>query len=105
MRIFCLQQVDDRYIRTIHLHSSGGSGGGSSTGKNSHRAKTLTNGQQYRERHEPSGPRDRHDSSSTSRVRTLMSHLAQTSGRGELIFFFALFLFFFEAGTLLISIF
>lgn len=67
-----LQQVDDKYIRTIHLHSSGGAGG--SSGKNAHRAKTLANSQQ---------PRDRHDSSGTSRVRSLMSHSLQTSGHGE----------------------
>lgn len=69
-----LQQVDDKYIRTIHLHSSGGSGGSvGSSGKNSHRVKTLANSQQYRERHDPS---------TSSRIRTLAAHLAQ-SNRGE----------------------
>lgn len=73
-----LQQVDDKYIRTIHLHSSGGSGSGGSGsaggGKNSHRAKTLTNSQS----------RDRHDSNGSSRARTLASQFSQSSaGRGE----------------------
>lgn len=76
-----LQQVDDKYIRTIHLHSSGGSGSSSSVGssasggKNSHRAKTLTNSQS----------RDRHDSNGSSRARTLASQFSQSSGRGEYI--------------------
>ncbi|XP_055300001.1 uncharacterized protein LOC129567297 [Sitodiplosis mosellana] len=74
------KQVDDKYIRTIHLHSSGGSGSGSSSGggtagggKNSHRAKTLTNSQS----------RDRHDSNGSSRARTLASQFSQSSGRQE----------------------
>lgn len=89
-----LQQVDDKYIRTIHLHSSGGAGG--SSGKNAHRAKTLANSQQ---------PRDRHDSSGTSRVRSLMSHSLQTSGHGEFSSCFPFLSFFFPFGSfLLISI-
>ncbi|XP_031624821.1 uncharacterized protein LOC116341720 [Contarinia nasturtii] len=66
------KQVDDKYIRTIHLHS-GGSGSNGSAGKNSHRAKTLTNNQ----------PRDRHDSNSSSRARTLASPFSQSYGREE----------------------
>lgn len=69
-----LQQVDDKNIRTIHLHSSGGSGGSAgSSGKNFHRAKTLANNPQYRERHEPN---------TSSRIRTVAAYLAQ-SNRGE----------------------
>lgn len=71
--VFISQQVDDKYIKTIHLHSSGGSGSAGG-GKNSHRAKTLTNSQ----------ARDRHDSNGSSRARTLASQFS--SGRGEYIF-------------------
>lgn len=68
---FDVQQVDDKYIRTIHLHSSSGSNGSNgSTGKNSHRSKSLTNSQS----------RDRHESSIASRARSLAS---QPSGHGE----------------------
>lgn len=78
---FYLQQVDDKYIRTIYLHSSGGSI--SSAGKNSHRSKTLTNSQS----------RDRFDASGASRARSLAS---QPSGHGEYIYtgFFFLFKFY-----------
>lgn len=74
-----LQQVDDKYIRTIHLHS-GGSGNSGSVGKNSHRAKTQTNNQS----------RDRHDSNSSSRARTLASQFSQSYGHGEYIYIFFL---------------
>lgn len=68
INVHFIQQVDDKYIRTIHLHASSGSNG--STGKNSHRSKTLTNNQS----------RDRHDA--LSRVRSLVS---QSSAHGKYI--------------------
>lgn len=68
-RLVYLQQVDEKYVRTIHLHSSGGSGS-SAAGKNAHRSKTSTNSQS----------RDRHESSGPSRARSLAS---QSAAHGE----------------------
>lgn len=73
------QQVDDRYIKTIHIHSSGGSSGGSGSSKNSHRGKILTNSQS----------RDKHDSSMATRTRSLASQfsMSQSAAHGEYMVF------------------
>lgn len=64
---FYWQQVDDKYIKTIHLHaSSGSSGGGGGGSKNSHRGKILTNSQS----------RDKHDSNIATRTRSLASQFS-----------------------------
>lgn len=65
---FLLQQVDEKYIKNIHLHSAGSSGGGSS-GKNSHRSKTSTNSQS----------RDKHESSAIAHIRSYASPMSQLS--------------------------
>lgn len=74
------QQVDDKHIKTTHLHTSGSGNG--STGKNAHRAKTLTS----------SHSRDRQDPNTSTRARTLASQFSQPLGRGEYytIFFFCI---------------
>lgn len=75
--------MDDRYIKTIHLHSSSGSNGSGGSGgssKNSHRSKVSTNSQS----------RDKHDSSIATRTRSLASQfsISHTSAHGEYWFLF-----------------
>lgn len=65
---FVLQQVDEKYIKNIHLHSGGSSDSGSS-GKNSHRSKTSTNSQS----------RDKHESSAIAHIRSYASPMSQSS--------------------------
>lgn len=80
--------MDDRYIKTIHLHSSSGSSGsgvgGGGSSKNSHRSKILTNSQS----------RDKYDSSMATRTRSLASQfsMSHTSAHGEYWFPFTFYL-------------
>lgn len=66
--LFTLQQVDERYIKNIHLHSSGSIGSSGTSGKNSHRSKTSTNSQS----------RDKHESSGNIHTRSYASALSQS---------------------------
>lgn len=57
-----LQQVEDKYIKNIHLYSTGGSSS-SASGKNSHRSKTNVQS------------REKYNSSASSHVRNFASAL------------------------------
>lgn len=60
-----LQQVEDKYIKNIHLYSTGGSSS-SAGGKNSHRSKTNVQS------------RERLNSSTSSHVRNFASALSHS---------------------------
>lgn len=65
---FLRQQVDEKYIKNIHLHS-GGSSGSALSGKNSHRSKTSTNSQS----------RDKHETSAIAHIRSYASPMSLSS--------------------------